>query len=140
MVAAQVVVVFGCAVGDGTGVEPPPSPPTPPNTISLAVHVQPIFTKSCAFSACHAGPNPQEAMDLSVGQSYGNIVGFPSNQVPRLSRLTPGDPDSSYIVLKLEGTAGGVGGLGTRMPLGGALTSQQIDTVRAWIAAGAPNN
>ena len=79
-------------------------------------------------------------MDLSMGRSYGAIVGIPSNQVPRLYRLMANVPDSSYIVLKLEGKAGAVGGLGTRMPLGGALTSQQIDTVRAWIAAGAPNN
>ncbi len=130
---------LGCAASDGTGVEPPPPPPAP-GAISLTSHVQPIFTRTCAFSECHAGASPQEGMDLSVGRSYGSIADVPSKQVPRLSRLAPGLPDSSYIVLKLEGNAGAVGGLGTRMPLGGHLTQPQIDTVRAWIAAGAPNN
>jgi hypothetical protein len=44
-------------------------------------------------------------------------------------------------VNKIEGTAAAVGGVDTRMPLGqGALPAADIDLIRAWIAAGAPNN
>lgn len=35
----------------------------------------------------------------------------PSRQVPRLNRVEPSNPDSSYIVHKLD-----VGGTGERMP------------------------
>ncbi len=133
-----VIVLSGCEAQVGSG----PEVPNPPQTVlSFAAHIQPIFTGNCAFaSGCHAGPNPQQGMNLSAGQAYSNVVNVFSNQVPRLRRIEPNNPDSSYLVLKLQGVAGSVGGLGTRMPLGGQLTQAQIDTVRAWVAGGALNN
>ncbi len=51
-------------------------------------------------------------------------------------RITPGDGTNSYIIKKLLGT-----GPGARMPNGGPyLSTAQIDTIRAWIDAGAQNN
>ncbi len=114
------------------------NPPPPPVLTGFAA-VQAILTQNCAFGGCHAGSSPREGLNLSAGQAYANIVGVPASQVPRLDRVTAFNPDSSYVVLKLEGNAGLVGGVGTRMPLGGSLTQAQIDTIRAWIAAGAPN-
>ena len=111
----------------------------PPPTSGFAA-VQTIFTGNCAYSGCHAGTNPQQGMDLSAGRAYDNTVGVASRQVPRLLRIEPDHPDSSYIVLKLEGNAGAVGGVGTQMPLGGMLSQAQIETVRAWVASGAPRN
>jgi len=52
--------------------------------------------------------------------------------------IAAGDPDNSYLVLKIEGAASISG---VRMPAGGPYLSQaMIDGVRAWVAAGAPNN
>jgi len=79
-------------------------------------------------------------MNLSAGQAYTNIVRVSSREVPRLFRIDPTSVDSSYLILKIEGLAGTVGGVGTRMPLGGQLTRQEIDVIRAWVASGAPNN
>lgn len=79
-------------------------------------------------------------MDLSAGHAYSNIVEVPSTQVPRLFRVAPGNADSSYLALKIQGRAGLVGGVGTRMPLGGSLSQAQIDTVITWINAGAKND
>ncbi|MEZ4415311.1 MAG: hypothetical protein R3E10_06120 [Gemmatimonadota bacterium] len=79
-------------------------------------------------------------MDLSAGRTHASTVNVRSTQVSRLFRVDPARPDSSYVLLKLRGMAGAVGGVGTQMPLGGALTQAQIDTVRIWIAAGAQNN
>ncbi len=63
-----------------------------------------------------------------------------SNQSPLL-RIKPLEPDSSYLVHKIQGTQASVNGSGSRMPLGGAPLSQaQIDTVRAWVKKGASNN
>ncbi|MCA9738597.1 MAG: hypothetical protein KC645_13300 [Gemmatimonadetes bacterium] len=133
------LLLIGC---DGGGAPPPtptgPSAPVAPESLSQAV--QPILTRTCAFSQCHSGPTPQEGMDLSAGRTHASVVGVASRQVPRLLRVDPARPDSSYLLLKLRGMAGAVGGVGTQMPLGGALTAAQIDSVRFWIAAGAQNN
>jgi hypothetical protein len=53
-------------------------------------------------------------------------------------RVKPGDPANSYVIHKLEGSAGITG---SRMPLGGPfLDAATIDEVRSWIAAGAAND
>jgi hypothetical protein len=52
--------------------------------------------------------------------------------------VNPGDPESSYIVWKIEGRSGIVG---ARMPLGLApLSDEQIAAIRGWIADGAQDN
>jgi hypothetical protein len=136
---AAVVAAAVLACGrDGTEMI---SPPPPDSVITFSGAVQPIFTRNCAFeTGCHAGPDAQKGMDLSAGKAYANTVNVPSVEVPRLFRVAPGNADSSYLALKIQGRAGLVGGVGTRMPLGGALSQAQVDTVMAWINAGAKNN
>ena len=51
-------------------------------------------------------------------------------------RVLPGNPDNSYLIQKLEGTASG-GGI---MPPGGALPQATIDTIRQWITDGATDD
>jgi hypothetical protein len=54
--------------------------------------------------------------------------------VPSLKRVDPGDPDNSYLVQKVEGTAA----VGGRMPLGGSrIPQEEIDLIRQWISEGA---
>ena len=63
-----------------------------------------------------------------------------SGQSP-LDRVVPGDPDASYIIHKLQGTQGTVGGGGSQMPLNGAaFTDGTLDIIRAWVQTGAQNN
>jgi hypothetical protein len=60
-----------------------------------------------------------------------------SLEVGALNRVTPGDPDNSYVIQKLEGTAA----VGARMPQGGPFLDQAtIDMIRQWITDGAANN
>lgn len=136
-----IVSLAGCQAGNGTGVTTcvgvcdanlTPDP-------NLFGPVQDIFTNSCALSGCHAGASPAEGQNLSQGSAISSIVCVCSTEVPRLFRVQAGNPDSSYLVLKVEGNAGLVGGIGTRMPLGfPPLTPQEIDAIRAWVLAGAP--
>lgn len=136
--AMLITGALACNSGDGTGVLPPPPLDS---SVTFSGSVQPIFTRNCAFATgCHAGPDAQQGMDLSAGQAYSNIVNVRSMEVPRLFRVAPSNADSSYLVLKIQGSAGLVGGVGTRMPLGGSLTQAQIDTIVAWVAVGARNN
>ena len=62
-------------------------------------------------------------------------MGVPSAEVPADERVKPGDPDGSYLILKVEGTSGIVG---ARMPFGGPYLPQStIDVIRQWITNGA---
>ena len=92
-----------------------------------------IFDVSCALSGCHSdGAWP----DLSAGQAYDNIVNVESSR--SIALVEPGDPDNSYLYLKLLADADIDG---SRMPPGGPyLTPDALETVRAWIENGAPND
>lgn len=133
--------VIACA-GDGTGLDDGNG--NGGDAISFSDHVQPIFTNTCAFSGCHGTQNtrpPAKPMVLVSGQAYANIVGVSSFQLSSMNRIEPNEPDNSYLIHKIEGSQGDVGGSGQRMPLSGCCLSQaQIDTIRAWVVAGAPNN
>ncbi len=62
------------------------------------------------------------------------LVNVPSAEVPALMRVAPGDPNNSYLIQKLEGTAA----VGGRMPLGGSpLPQATISVIRQWITNGA---
>jgi len=99
-----------------------------------------IFTPIC--STCHDGTGTvlPGVQNLTAGNTFASIVGVASLEQtsPPLLRIKPGDPDNSYLVQKVEGLAGI---MGVRMPKGGTpLTQAQIDSIRAWVSAGAPNN
>ena len=64
------------------------------------------------------------------------LVGVASNQEPGTQRVNPTNPNSSYLIQKLEGTAAS----GGQMPPSGGLQQADIDTIRQWISAGAIDN
>jgi len=91
-----------------------------------------IFTPIC--TACHIGAAAPQGLRLDAANSYGLLVGVASSEQPGTVRVDPGDPDGSYLIQKLEGTAA----VGNRMPLNQApLTQAQIDVIRQWITDGA---
>lgn len=119
-----------------------PTDPGPPDELepTLSSIQQHIFSPTCATSGCHAGPDGQEGLVLAAGQARANLVNVPSNQVPDLMRVEPGNPDDSYLILKLEGSDR-IAPNTQRMPFGLAPLSQnEINTIRQWIAAGAQAN
>lgn len=101
-----------------------------------------LFTPKCGNTYCHKGiPPPTAPMSMEPAVAYESLVGKPSTQVPRMMRVVPGDPAQSYLLLKLKGMAGSVGGTLSRMPLNKpALSAAQIAQVEAWIKRGAPND
>lgn len=91
-----------------------------------------VFTPIC--TGCHAGASAPLGLRLDATNSYALLVGVPSVEVPELQRVAPNDPDNSYLIQKLEGTAA----VGAQMPLGGpALPQSTIDFIRQWITDGA---
>jgi mono/diheme cytochrome c family protein len=97
-----------------------------------------ILTPVCAKAGCHAAGSAPSGLVLEAGQSYGLLVGHRSTENGSLDRVSPGNPEGSYLILKLRGDPSITG---ERMPLGGPyLTSDQIAGIAAWIRAGAPND
>jgi hypothetical protein len=94
-----------------------------------------VFTPIC--SKCHIGAGAPEGLQLDAAHSYNLLVGVPSVEDSGLLRVDPGNPDGSYMVLKIEGASGIVGG---RMPLGETpLPQATITAIRSWIMNGAMN-
>jgi len=94
-----------------------------------------------ACTGCHTnvGRNPSGQLNLLHDLAYDQIVNVSSTQQPGVPRVKPGDPDGSYLVRKLQGTAGING---RRMPFNGPpyLTDGQMLILRRWIEIGAPRN
>jgi len=97
-----------------------------------------VFTPTCATNGCHGGVNPAEQLDLSnADTSFAELVGVASVQQPMLLLVNPNDPDTSYLVHKLEGAATIDG---NSMPPTGALDPAVIAQIRTWITNGATRN
>ncbi len=93
--------------------------------------VQAIFTASCLGAGCHSGASPQSKLGLDDAEtSYKALVGVSALGKPGAIRVKPKDAASSYLMLKLDGTAQPM------MPLGRPpLSAAQLATVKAWIDA-----
>ena len=94
---------------------------------SYAADVQPIFAQYCF--ACHSGEGATKGVRLD-GYEYVLASGA-SHPV-----IIPGDPSGSELLKLITGDAV------PRMPLNGPpfLTDQEIQIIKSWIAAGAPDN
>ena len=111
-------------------------------TISTPVAIQPtldsiqaiVFTPSCARSGCHDAVSERALLNLSdADTSLAQLVNIPATQNNAKLRVVPGDPDTSYLVEKLEGP----GDTGQQMPPGGQLPQDQLTAIRTWITNGA---
>jgi methionine-rich copper-binding protein CopC len=138
MVALLAAAATGCA-GNGNGLDANGNPITPGSggTTPLTADFQSIqdnvFTPIC--TQCHIGAGAPQGLQLDADHSYSLLVSVPSSEQPTVLRVAPGSPDNSYIIRKLQGTAGISGG---QMPLGGPYLPQStIDVIKQWIAAGA---
>lgn len=106
------------------------------NTLTFSVIQDKLFSKRCAISGCHAGPNPQANLNLTDGKSYENLFNVPSLLNPSFLRVKPGDSDNSFIIRMLKNTGPGA----SQMPPSGKLQNSLIDSIASWIDLGALNN
>jgi mono/diheme cytochrome c family protein len=98
-----------------------------------------IFTPIC--SVCHNGVGTAlpGALNLTTAATtYKAFVGQFTLEQPTVQFVAPGNPNTSYVIQKLQGT---VTISGKQMPLGGPyLSTAQISQISQWIAAGPQNN
>ncbi len=95
-----------------------------------------LFTPIC--TECHAGASAPRGLDLSPEAAFEALVDRPSSERPAIRLVAPGDPDASYLVIKLEA---GPGMAGRQMPRNrAARPAEEVAVIRQWIAEGAPRN
>lgn len=95
---------------------------------------QRVFAVSCATAGCHAGNEPASGLDLSAGRAYAQLVGVSSLNNPSMKRIDPGSSATSAVIGQLRRT------LSPAMPPSGPIAASVIDSIAAWIDAGALNN
>ena len=137
-----------CLLGAGcAGNGPPPAsatpPPTTPGAVSFDTIQTTIFNVRCLSAGCHNSTDRQGNLVLVADVSYANLVNVvPFNsaaQARGLLRVKPGDPDHSFLLIKLTGPPSS--DEGSRMPLTPPfLSDADIMLVRDWILAGAPGS
>ncbi len=113
----------------------PPSRPTAACDVSFQKDVLSVM-KSCAGTACH-GDNSDEPFISTddAARTYESLANF-EIRGDRLVDTQSKDPDDSKLLCNLRGEKQ----CGAKMPLGGTLGEDQIDTITKWLACGAPRN
>src|SRR5271170_5819934 len=138
------LLLAGCAAGcagNGQGLDQNGNPISAggssggPTTADFQSIQDTVFTPIC--SKCHIGAGAPEGLQLDAAHAYNDLVGVPSAEEPSFLRVNPGNPNSSYMILKIEGAMGIEGG---QMPLGEApLPQATMDAIIQWVTNGAPN-
>ena len=126
--------LMGCGAGSGSDDDEMDDPGgIQPTLQSIQSNV---FTPICAVPGCHVGASAQQGLMLdSVNNSFLDLVGVNSSELPAVLRVDPGNPDNSYLVQKLEGAPTIAF---AQMPLNQPpLSTDQIDAIRQWILNGA---
>ena len=95
--------------------------------------IQAIFAKY-GCTGCHPSVNP--SLSLQPGKSYASLVGVQALEDPRLYRVVAGDPDRSFLFLKIGGdpAVADIPAIGGRMPPGSPpIAAADMDLIRTWI-------
>ena len=133
MLLTAALLWAGCG-GDDSTVGPDESAVEGSRTEATLAEVSEVFAVSCAFSGCHSGEQPAAGLSLE-GDFAGRIVGVASEQRSDLKLVDPGNPDKSYLLIKVRGDDEMIS---QQMPPGSPLSAEQVEIIRAWIAVGAP--
>jgi len=106
-------------------------------TVTLTQLKTDVFSVRCG--ACHLGSAPSGNMSLAADFIYADVFDVSAVGNSNFKRIAPGDPDNSYIVMKLRGDSRIVGG---QMPLDGTapIPEEDIAKVATWIEEGALDN
>lgn len=129
------LLAAACTARAHGAAETPAAPALVP-AVSYQADIVPLLESQCA--TCHLTGEEAGGMSLVGDVAMGFLVGKPSEEAPAIMRVAAGNPDASYLVMKLEGTHIAKGGSGAQMPFGAPpLSPEQIARVRQWIAAGA---
>lgn len=124
------------------------SAPRPKPGKSLYPPVMELFAGHCGTSKCHGGFRPKHQMELVTWQGLKDtVVNIDSGEAPGMKRVLPGDPEASYLFLKItkHRRPGDTRIKWKAMPYEEGppygekrLTDAQISLIEEWIRQGAP--
>jgi cysteine-rich repeat protein len=103
----------------------------------------------CTDSTCHDSVSPKNELELTNAVAFEELLGpngtgQPSHDYPSLKLVEPGEPELSYLFIKLAAKTYPDSQFtvdpGTGMPSGGkvAVSQEHLEAVRKWIRGGAP--
>lgn len=139
----------------GCGEEEPALEPTYEN-------VADVMQRSCTFSVCHGAPDGAAGLDFDSTMDITTVLnGVASCQYDRMPRVDPGNPDNSWLMIKIEGPYDDMAQIqftpaadwtstatdpecesfGTLMPsttMPTPLPMAEVEMIREWIRLGAP--
>ena len=103
-----------------------------------------LVKRGCAEGTCHGGVSPQAGLNLEPEFAYEALVNQPCSMPGAaelgLNLVTPGDPDNSFLYVKVM-LSDDDPHLGSPMPTyGSGLSLEDTEKIRLWIEAGAPRN
>ncbi|HET8934165.1 MAG TPA: PQQ-binding-like beta-propeller repeat protein [Polyangiales bacterium] len=146
--------LMGGLMGFALGGSAPPPPTTTSDCMMDAVVTadatftnvyQGVLCRNGCDKVCHTSNTGAAQLGLAgKAMAYTNLVGVGAKDTTACAgkgnRVTAGDPNMSVLYQKLANTQT----CGSRMPpggpVGGDLPAAQLDALKAWIMAGAPNN
>ena len=103
--------------------------------VTYAAHLEPVVLARCVH--CHTTEEPEADLVLEPGMGYDDLVGPMSTQVTTMPLVTPGDPEASYLWLKVDHRVD----IGQGMPrtfLGAKrLPEPEVERFLRWIEDGA---
>ena len=117
----------------GCGAEIPDVPEEEP--ISYAAHLEPLVIAHCL--GCHEMDNAKAKLVLERGIGYERLVGPNSVQVPEMALVEPGDPNRSYLWLKLQHLTEEGEGMPRTLTGSKKLRTAELDLYGRWIEGGA---
>lgn len=111
---------------------------TCPSDVSIdappLVRVKDEIDQTCSSpDGCHGGG--AGGMGLSPNDPFGAMINVASSEIPSLKRVLPGDPEHSYVYLKVA-CEGGI--VDKCMPLSSGFDPRVEQMFHDWIEAGAP--
>ncbi len=104
--------------------------------VTWAARVAPILAANCG--GCHSPEEAQAGLVLTGDDVYARLL-EPSTQLTDMPLITPGDPEASYLYLKLIGDDRILGYSMPYNPLTGEgrLTEAELGDILTWITNGA---
>jgi len=127
------MLLFGLTLAAGCGVGVPDVPEG--ETVSYARHLEPLVIAHC--HGCHETGNAKAKLVVDEGIGYERLVGPSSVQVPHMALVEPGEPDRSYLWLKLQHRSEEGQGMPRTLTGSKKLRPAELELYRRWIEEGA---